>query len=156
MGRLFDAVSALLDVCREPTYEGQAAVELEMIADPGADQPYPFELIAEDGRTVIDTRPIIRALVDAREREAAATAAGRFHATVAAIITAVVQRLREQTGITHVVLSGGVFQNALLLEQVLAALPAAGVTVHLHRQVPPNDGGIALGQAAVAAARSRR
>jgi hydrogenase maturation protein HypF len=160
-GRLFDAVAALAGVRERAAYEGQAAVELEWLAAGVApDEGYPFEVAATPagnpaGATfVVDTRPLIRAVAaDAARRTEAARIARRFHAAVVEIIAAVCGRLRATTGCTTVVLSGGVFLNALLSSEVSARLAGAGFRVYRHRLVPPNDGGLSLGQLAVAAAR---
>jgi hydrogenase maturation protein HypF len=149
-GRLFDAVAALAGVRHVVRYEGQAAVELEALASRQApDGCYPFS--AEE--VSIDTRPLIRAVArDARAGRPAATIARRFHSTLVEPIAHVCARLREQTGLPLVALSGGVFQSALLGEEVSARLSADGFRICRHRQVPPNDGGLCLGQLAVAAA----
>ncbi len=152
MGRLFDAAAALITLRNQALYEGQAAIELEMLAQP-SDQAYPFALI--DGTpTQIDLRPTFRALVaDIRSGIEVALMAGRFHRTVAETLVAVCERVRRQTGLNEAALSGGVFQNRLLFEQTLALLQGAGFQTYSNEQVPPNDGGLSLGQAAVAAAR---
>lgn len=133
-GRLFDAVAALLGVRARSSFEGQAAMELEALAEPGA-APYPFSL--EGG--VLDWTPMIDPL--ARDRGDAARASSRFHATLVAMIVA------ASEGASTVALSGGCFQNARLAEDAIAALRERGVEVLLPELAPPNDGGIALGQA---------
>jgi hydrogenase maturation protein HypF len=158
-GRVFDAVAALAGVRDRVGYEGQAAIELEGLAalvPPEA--AYPFEVKPEqEGDSpepvhVVDTRPLIRTVVrDATTGVLAARIARRFHSTVVEIVAAVCARLREQTGLAAVVLSGGVFLNALLTSEVCARLRRDGFRVYRHRLVPPNDGGLALGQVAVAA-----
>ncbi len=149
-GRLFDAVSALLGVCDTADYEGQAAVELEIAAgDEATAAPYPFA--ADDGS--LDLRPAIRAML--RDRELAvpvATIAARFHATLAEAIVQACRVVARDTGLERVCLSGGTFQNVRLLEQVVSGLEAAGLQPFWHHQVPPNDGGLSLGQAVVAGA----
>jgi hydrogenase maturation protein HypF len=146
MGRLFDAVSALAGLCQVATYEGQAAVELEAAADPDETGAYHF-----DSGTRIDPLPVIRAVVDdCASGTPAHTIAGRFHNGIAVMIRDVCVLLAEQTGLREIALSGGVFQNGLLLAKTLPLLRAAGFTVYTHRLVPPNDGGLALGQAVVA------
>jgi hydrogenase maturation protein HypF len=153
MGRLFDAVSALLDVRRDATYEAQAAMELEQLAagHPAAYAPYPFALADHGGALQIGLAPLFDALLDDAARGTPAPPiARRFHDTVAEIILGVSDHLRDQTGINTVTLSGGVFQNRLLLELTVPRLRAADFDVLLHSQVPPNDGGISLGQAAIA------
>ena len=150
LGRLFDAVAALLGVRDEVVYEGQAAIELEMLATP-VDSPYPFT-ISNDSVMSLDVAPAIRAIVSDLQRSAPAPViAGRFHCTVARLLATGCLRVREVTGIETVALSGGVFQNRLLLELLMALLRADGFHVYINRQVPPNDGGLSLGQAAVAA-----
>lgn len=149
-GRLFDAVAALLGLRQEAVYEGQAAIELEMIAAP-TETAYPFA-IHPGAPLQLDVSPAVRALVaDIQQGEFIPVIAGRFHRTVAELLTAVCGQVRSQTGLNRVALSGGVFQNRLLLEQLLALLEAAGFQPFINRQVPPNDGGLSLGQAAVAA-----
>jgi hydrogenase maturation protein HypF len=150
-GRLFDAVAALAAVRDRVSYEGQAAVELEWLASEVApDGAYPFELRQTDAAPlVVDTRPLIRAIV--ADSASAAKIARRFHSTVVEIIVAVCQRLCESTGLTAVVLSGGVFLNAILTREVTARLGADAFRVYRHRLVPPNDGGLSLGQLAIAA-----
>ncbi len=153
MGRLFDAVSALLGICREVSYEAQAAIELEQSAAPAdAWTGYPFGLDpAPDGTLLVRLRLLLAALLEEQRRGAPApTLAGRFHVTVAQIITAVCRRLRAAGGPTTVALSGGVFQNRLLTRLTVPLLEEAGFRVLLHQHVPTNDGGIALGQAVLA------
>ena len=150
-GRLFDAVAALLEVRTMASFEGQAAMELEMLADPAATAPLPFALKMTDGQLVFDPRPLIRALVELRAQGvAAAELAGRFHATLAELVRQVCLVVRARRGLTIVALSGGVFQNALLTTLVRDRLQRAGFTVLSHSLVPPNDGGLALGQAVIA------
>ncbi len=155
LGRLFDAVAALLGVRRQVIYEGQAAIELEAQASTSTGV-YPFAI--EDGAPAkLDVRPLIRAIVaDLQGQVAISEIAGRFHASIALLLAEACRRARAQTGLNTVALSGGSFQNRLLLEQLLARLEEAGFHVYINRRVPPNDGGLSLGQAAVAAARLRR
>jgi len=161
LGRLFDAVSVLAGVSAENTYEGQAAIELEAAASdrPDVADPYAFALAdapAGGGGWVIDTVPIIRGVVaDAEAGLDAALVSARFHATAAAMLRAAARRAREETKLERVALSGGCFANARLVRLVARALEADGFEVYLHRDVPPGDGGVALGQAYVAAARMR-
>jgi hydrogenase maturation protein HypF len=154
VGRLFDAVAALAGVRLEVTYEAQAAVELEILADPGAGGAYPFGVRdGPDGTLLVDPAPCVRAATaDLLEGLGAPAISARFHRGVAAMVVEVLERLREATGLATAALSGGVFQNRVLVEALVPMLEAVGFEVLLHRKVPPNDGGIALGQAAVAAA----
>jgi hydrogenase maturation protein HypF len=162
-GRLFDAVASLAGVRDRVSYEGQAAVELEWLASgvaPAGAYPYAVErLQGEDTaapRFLIDTRPLIAAVAeDGSRRVDAALIARRFHATLVDVIADVCGRLREATGLGTVALSGGVFLNALLTEEVTARLQGDGFRVYRHRLVPPNDGGLSLGQLAVAARQPR-
>ncbi|MBE2268044.1 MAG: carbamoyltransferase HypF, partial [Anaerolinea sp.] len=150
MGRLFDAVSALIGICETANYEGQAAIELEAAVDPDETGTYTFDLSSAQ----IDSAPVIRAVVaDWQAGVSPARIAARFHNAVAAMIHAVCVQLAAQTGIREVALSGGVFQNVTLLGKALPRLRADDFTVYSHRIVPPNDGGLALGQAVIAAAR---
>ncbi|MFB4262066.1 carbamoyltransferase HypF [Nonomuraea sp. GTA35] len=153
-GRLFDAVAALLGIRDKITYDGQAAIELEQRADPAETGAYPAAVTTTSGPLVVEGGDLVRAAADDL---AAGTdpgvIAGRFHNGVAAAITRTCVDLRKSTGLTAVALSGGVFQNALLLDRTVQRLRAAGFRVLKHVRVPPNDGGLSLGQAAVAAAR---
>ncbi len=154
VGRLFDAVAAIAGVRTRVDYEGQAAIELEALATDADDAGvYPFAI--EPGACrVIDTRPLIAAAAeDARAGAAAGLIARRFHATLVEIVAAVCARSAAEIGLRTVVLSGGVFMNALLTAATVARLERAGFRVCLQRRVPTNDGGLALGQLAVAAAR---
>jgi hydrogenase maturation protein HypF len=157
VGRLFDAVASLVGVRHRARYEAQAAMELEALADGvTADGPYPLT-IAGDAPLVIEPGPIVAAVV--RDRAAGTpppVIAARFHATVAQAVVQVCGRLRRTTGLGRVVLSGGVFQNVTLLTATCRGLGATGFEVATHHLVPPNDGGLALGQAAVARARLAR
>jgi hydrogenase maturation protein HypF len=157
-GRLFDAVASVAGVRDRVSYEGQAAVELEWLAMSIAeDGAYPFELVeaGQDAPLIVDTRPLIRAVAeDVRRGLDAAKIARRFHTTMVEAIVTVVDRLRRATGLEVVVLSGGVFMNVLLTTELSARLEGRGFGVYRHRVVPPNDGGLSLGQLAIAAARS--
>ncbi len=162
-GRLFDAVAALAGVRRQVSYEGQAAIEFEWLATGvAADGSYPFAIKVDGGgepaekTLVLDMRPMIAEVAeDVRRGAAAASIARRFHSTMADAIAGVCHSLRAETGLDAVVLSGGVFLNALLTTEAAARLEGEGFRVYRHRQVPPNDGGLCLGQLAVAAAHQR-
>jgi hydrogenase maturation protein HypF len=152
MGRLFDAVAALIGVRQEVRDEAQAAIELEALADPSEEGAYAFEF---DG-TTFDAAPVIRGIVrEMRQGVAPPILAARFHNAVAAAVAEVCARSRRLTGISRVALSGGVWQNVFLLERVVTRLEQGEFDVLLHRRVPANDGGLALGQAAVAASQAR-
>jgi len=149
-GRLFDAVASLSGVRDEVNFEAQAAIDLENLAPSGIDTAYPFDLTAASP-IEIDMRPTIRAIVhDVQAAKPRASIAAAFHNTVAALVVEICLRLRAAEGIRAVCLSGGTFQNLYLLERVVSSLRARGFDVFLHAQVPPNDGGISLGQALIA------
>lgn len=148
MGRLFDAVASLLGLRDTVTYEGQAAIELEAVAERGAAKAYRFEP-AKDG--IIKSEPIIRqAVEDLLNGISVAEISARFHLAVAYLIADVADRVRAERGLNRVALSGGVFQNMFLLASVCRILKKTGFEVLTHRRVPTNDGGISLGQAAIA------
>jgi hydrogenase maturation protein HypF len=159
MGRFFDAVAALLGATPEATYEGQPAMELEALAGApspnlergiGGEAPVPNGYTLADG--VIDTRPILRTIVEDLQRGVERELiAARFHESVAAFTAEACRLIRGDGGPSEVVLSGGVMQNALLVSRLLELLPAAGLRCRTHKEVPPNDGGMSLGQAIVAA-----
>ncbi|MFD2418220.1 carbamoyltransferase HypF [Amycolatopsis pigmentata] len=149
-GRLFDAVAALLGVRDAVNYEGQAAIELEQIADPGEEGGYRAEITGGE-RLVVHGRDLVLAAAgDLRAGVAVPAIAARFHNGVADVVTRTCRRLREATQVTTVALSGGVFQNLLLLERTVDALTDNGFEVLTHSRVPANDGGISLGQAVIA------
>jgi hydrogenase maturation protein HypF len=156
-GRLFDAVAAAIGVCREHVaHEGQAAMELESLAAPEfrgeAANAYPYELREGEIR-MLEWRPLWDALLEDLHRGVApATIAARFHQGLALAIADTALTLCHESGLDRVVLGGGVFQNRLLLEGVVGVLGRADVRVLSPEKVPANDGGLALGQAAIAAA----
>jgi hydrogenase maturation protein HypF len=149
-GRLFDGVAALLGLHPRVTFEGQAAMALEHLADPHEPGAYPLPLSSSPGAiAILDWAPLVEALLaDLRRGEAREAMAARFHNGLVEAIVAVARRVGER----RVALTGGCFQNRLLAERAAERLERAGFEVLLHRQVPPNDGGVSLGQALVAAA----
>jgi hydrogenase maturation protein HypF len=156
LGRLFDAASAIAGVCRRAVYEAQGPIEFEALATAGEADAYPWEIVQSGDGFIIDPGSIIRAVA---EETAAGTALGvvsaRFHNSVADFLAEAAVCAREMTGLGVVALSGGVFQNEYLLKAVMRRLRAARFRVLIHRETPPNDGCISLGQAAVAAERAR-
>lgn len=165
-GRLFDAVSALLGVRQETSYEAQAAVELEMLAHAGerTHEPYPYETSPIEevehwgkvssplphGRR-LKVAPLFEAILrDLTAGVAVGEIAWRFHLTLAEMIVDTCRHLRDLTGLSTVALSGGCFQNRLLLQLVIPRLEEENFRVLMHRQVPCNDGGVSLGQAVIA------
>jgi hydrogenase maturation protein HypF len=155
-GRLFDAVAALLGVRDEINYEGQAAIELEQLADPAEKGSYPAPLTGEVPLYMKGSDLIAAAAEDLAAGTERPVVASRFHNGLAAAVVAACGRLRDERGLNVVALSGGVFQNLLLTERVVTGLEHARFRVLQHSRVPCNDGGISLGQAAVAAARDRQ
>ena len=149
-GRLFDAVAALVGLGSEVTFEGQAAIALESAAHPGVEDRYPFAL-EESEPMQLDMRPMIEEIVrDLTHTTPIGVISARFHNTMAAVILEVCRRIRKQENLARVCLSGGVFQNMYLLKHTARDLDKDGFQVFLHALVPPNDGGISLGQAAIA------
>lgn len=158
MGRLFDAAAALLGVCRVARFEGEAAMRLESLAANHAGRELPFPIApAASERLVLDPLPLLLALGESLARGAdVAELAASFHESVAAATAAAVRRVAQESGINTVVLSGGVFQNARLLAGLRHRLRRAALRVLLARHLPPNDGAISYGQAAIASALMER
>jgi hydrogenase maturation protein HypF len=154
-GRLFDSVAAILGFSGTVNYEGQAAIELEQLADPGERGSYPAAIEPIEPFRVHGADLVRAAVGDLAGGIPAGIIAARFHNGMAALVEAGCLLLRERYGLGTVALSGGVFQNVLLLEQTVGRLDACGFRVLVHSRVPCNDGGISLGQAVVAAARDR-
>ena len=154
MGRLFDAIAALCGVRLEVSYEGQAAAELEALCQPDERGFYALPLTREGRTIVLDPRPTMREVIaDLKRGVGSARIAARFHNAVAAATACACMALAGERGVGTVVLGGGSFQNRLLLESVAATLQRVGLRVLVPERLPPNDGGISYGQAAVAAAR---
>jgi hydrogenase maturation protein HypF len=152
MGRLFDAAAALAGVRQKVNYEGQAAIEFEALADPAEVGMYPFGV--ESG--LVRVRGVVEALVkDAAAGIPIQKISARFHNGLAESVRETVAKISLETGIQTVILSGGVWQNITLLGRTLSLLRKDGFEVYIHREVPTNDGGLSLGQAAIAAARLR-
>lgn len=154
-GRLFDAVSALLGFRGEADYEGHPAVHLEMLAKSASKPavPLPYAVHHADRQYILDTRPMIREVVlRIYAGQSPESIAAAFHTALAEAITDICRRISEETGLNTVCLSGGCFQNVLLLDETINRLTEKGLTAHWQRMVPPNDGGLSLGQAAVARA----
>ncbi|MDM8001578.1 MAG: carbamoyltransferase HypF [Bacteroidota bacterium] len=149
-GRIFDAVSALLGLCARSSFDSEAPMRLESAVSSGTDEFYPFTL---NGTVCLgDT---FRELVSDIMHREVSHAAAKFHNTIAQVILDVCLKMRNDTGLSNVVISGGVFQNRYLLEKSLYLLSINRFRVYTNQQVPPNDGGISLGQLMVAAERRR-
>ncbi len=152
VGRLFDAIASLLNICQKITYEGQAAMMLEYVADRESKQSYGFE-IRENKLLNIDWQLIFNEILeDIKNNVSIGTISMKFHHTLAEIILNIAKYL----GIVKVALSGGCFQNAILLESTITLLEQHGFRVYWHQRVPPNDGGISLGQIALARMQNKR
>ncbi len=148
-GRLFDAVASILGLRHRVTFEGQAAMELEFALQPAIDEVYPFEVI-DSLPCIVDWTPMIpEILIDLQKGQPTGNISAKFHNTLTESIVAVARKVGE----TRILLTGGCFQNRYLVERSVRRLLDAGFRPYWHQRVPPNDGGIALGQA-VAAARS--
>ncbi len=163
MGRLFDAVSALMNIRGEIDYEGQAAVELEMAAyachcEEHSDEAisndkecYPYRIIVDEGMRIVQLRDLLSAIIEDLEQGiSSGRISVRFHNTIARMTDEMCRLIADETGINQVALSGGVFQNRLLLRETIKLLENSGFQVFTHRQAPCNDGGISLGQVVVA------
>ena len=155
MGRLFDAVAALAGVRQTATYEAQAAIEFEALAAESGSEPYRFS-VAPDGQ-IFDAAPVVKAVViDMLQGVPVGAIAMKFHQAVAALILQLSLLVRQEEKLNTVALSGGVFQNVLLLRLAATCLQAEGFQVLTHRLTPPNDGGLALGQVLIANAQGDR
>ncbi len=155
VGRLFDAVAAILGVRDTVSYEGQAGLELEQLADPSEAGAYRVEWSDTEPIRIRAAGLVASVVADLRAGSPTAIVAARFHNSLARTVAGVCTAIRKRTGLSTVALSGGVFQNVLLLERTLSALATSGFRVLTHSRVPCNDGGISFGQAAIAAARDR-
>jgi hydrogenase maturation protein HypF len=154
-GRLFDAVAALLGVASEVTFEGQAAIALEAMADARVEKTYDFE-VAEGETMILDFRPVMAAMVkDLSRGRRAGEISACFHNTLSVAIGEVCGKIGAADGLNRVCLSGGSFQNLYLLGRTVVELRRRGFGVFLHAQVPANDGGLSLGQAMIANQRIR-
>ena len=153
MGQLFEAVASLIGVRNESTYEAQAAMEMEALSRPfiSAVTPYPYEVATTQTGVIIRLRELLSAITeDIRANQSIGMMGARFHKTVADMAVDICIRARTLEGLNEVALSGGVWQNQILLSLVCDGLEQSGFHVYVHRQVPTNDGGLALGQAVIA------
>lgn len=151
-GRVFDAVSAMLGICRSINYEGQAAIELERAAQSGCGSVLPYEVKKQDGQYILDFTETYRALHSFKQSDRIADAARSFHLTAAKAIADILRRISTDTGIYKAVFSGGVCQNVTLMNLLYDELDSE-FHIYMNEQVPPNDGGLSFGQAAAALAR---
>jgi hydrogenase maturation protein HypF len=153
MGRLFDAVASLIGVRNEFTYEAQAATEMEVLSKPFVSTAwsYPYFIDETESGKVIRLYELFQSIAeDVRARGSIGQIGANFHKTIADMAIDVCQRARESTGLNEVALSGGVWQNQILLDLVRDGLRQNEFIVYFHKQVPTNDGGLSLGQAVIA------
>ena len=156
LGRLFDGIAALIGLRKRVKYEGQAAMELEMAIEENRDSLYPYEISGEDPRLIFRHEPIIKGVVrDLQRGLSQGSISAKFHYTLLEMLSEICIRIREKRSLNAVALSGGVFQNAFLLEGLTKRLHDKGFEVYTHSKVPTNDGGISLGQAVIADALSK-
>ena len=147
LGRLFDAAAALFGVRQVISYEGQAAIELEAFADPAETGVYPLEISPDN---TIRLAPLITEMInDFQQGVQLPTLSGRFHNSLAELVLELARQAKGRYSLNRVALSGGVWQNMSLLTKTIDALSGAGFQVLTHHQIPPNDGGVSLGQAAI-------
>jgi hydrogenase maturation protein HypF len=153
-GRLFDAVAALIGLRSKISYDGQAAIELEMCQNLREKGRYPWDIHREKGQWILSTSPMIRAVVeDILKGVSPRVISRRFHLGMIDLITEACLQVGGESGIGKVALSGGAFQNATILAGLIRSLASKGFEVYSHRLVPANDGGLSLGQAVIAGMR---
>ncbi len=151
-GRLFDAVAAILNICPVATFQAEAPMRLESLVRPDVPESYP--VLIDD---VISFEPMIREIIlDLIKKRSSELISTKFHNTVVSAIFETVRKISEKNKLDKVVISGGTFQNRYLVEQLSKNLTKAGFKLYLNEKIPPNDGGIALGQLAIAAKRRSR
>jgi hydrogenase maturation protein HypF len=156
LGRLFDGVAAICGIRSQVNFEGQAAMELEMLAADTAESTYEYEWLSEGTYKILPAPIILGVVKDLQDARPVADISAKFHRTLICLFVDLCTVIRKERDLNRVVLSGGVFQNSILLTGLAIALEARNFSVFSHQQVPSNDGGIALGQAVAAAAVSRR
>ena len=150
-GRLFDAVSSLLRICDKNTYEAQAPIELEMVADVNTKKFYNIDIVNENGYLILETRSLIREIFKSlKSNVEKEIISAMFHNGLAEAVAKTCKEIRRETSLNKVVLSGGVWQNRFLLKETLRRLKFAKFDCYYHRSIPTNDGGISLGQALIA------
>lgn len=151
MGRLFDAISSLIGIRDNVQYEAQAAIELERIADSKIEDGYHFKILNQDGLFIVDPTPIFVDVVkDLRNKASQAVIAAKYHNAIAQIIVDISSRLRDESGVEKVILSGGVFLNKYLTEKVKLLLTENNFKLCQNDKIPVNDSGISIGQVLIA------
>ncbi|MGH4123260.1 MAG: carbamoyltransferase HypF [Clostridium sp.] len=150
MGRLFDAMANIIGISEVVTYEGQASIELEAISDMDIEESYTYKVLKQDMYIIQAYEMIIEALNDKKKGVSGRIIASKFQNTIVNLTVSVCLRIREEVGINEVVLSGGVFQNSFLLEKICCNLKRNNFGVYTHKDLPSNDGGVAIGQIIIA------
>jgi len=154
LGRLFDGVASIIGLRREVRFEGQAAMELEALASHAESPCLPFTIQKDNETLILDFAPTIKAIVEGkRAGQSQEALASVFHTTLVEAFTKMADTVRQESGLSRVVLSGGCFQNRFLLEGCVSSLTKAEFEVFTHQLIPANDGGISLGQAVIAGSR---
>ncbi|MCP4717261.1 MAG: carbamoyltransferase HypF, partial [Deltaproteobacteria bacterium] len=157
LGRLFDAVSALCGIRRVTSYEGQAAIELEAAATFDTDLVLPYDIIENNDVFIFDFHTMLQRLVEDLSAQKETELLPRaFHNTICHALTAMAEKIKTKTALNRIALSGGCFQNRLLLESCINMLQQKGFEVYAHHNVPTNDGGVSLGQAVIAGTRIKQ
>ncbi|MCX7918270.1 MAG: carbamoyltransferase HypF [bacterium] len=150
-GRLFDAVSALIGIRLTATYEAQPAIELEMAVDENVPEQYSYRINEQENQLMISCRPMFEEIVtELKQRVPTSVIAAKFHNTVVAFAVDIAQRIRNQTGLNSVALSGGTFQNRIIVSRLIERLQELKFKVYTHQQMPPNDACVSFGQVVVA------
>jgi len=152
MGRLFDAMASIIGIAEVVTYEGQASIELEAISEIELEESYHYKVIKEDLLIIEPDAIIIEALNDKKKGISGKTIASKFQNTIVDFTVYLCLRIREDSGLNEVALSGGVFQNSFLLGKICRNLKQNDFVVHTHKNLPSNDGGVAIGQIVIASA----
>jgi hydrogenase maturation protein HypF len=156
LGRLFDGVASMVGLKQSVSFDGQAALDLEAVAHRGSGDVLPYEILPEGEILVLDWAPLVKTIVDGKLMGADISQLARsFHLTLVKAFVDMAKRIRDRTGIDRTALSGGCFQNRILLEGCVSELEQEGFEVFTHQRIPANDGGISLGQAVIAGTRKK-
>ena len=156
LGRLFDGIASIIGIRNYVSFEGQAAMELEMLADGNSEETYDYEWLSDDTYKLLTQSIICGVVKDMETGIHPARISSKFHTTLIKLFSELFGVIRKESGLNRIVLSGGVFQNSILLTGLIKILDEKNFEVYTHSKVPTNDGGISLGQAVVAAAIAKR
>jgi hydrogenase maturation protein HypF len=153
VGRFFDCIASLLNVRHYITYDAQAAIELENILDPSVKDEYPFTVVDENEVYIIEYKDILLSVInDIKKGKSTSFISAKFHNTISSATSELVIKISKKYKVKKLVLSGGVFENSHLLISVINKLEKAGFSVYYNQHIPTNDGGICVGQLAIAEA----